>query len=174
MPQQIGPGFAEQSSEDGIGEAAMSSECKALNGPSPSLMAMRAFVKDPSSLGITEVTEELLQFTPSQAEGQIQLFTNVAAACPVFGFDIGTSAGQMHVQISVSQEAFPGYGDQAAAVRLTADATLQGQTTVVYADIVAVRYGGTIILVVNVALHPDTPLTASIVKAAYDRAVARW
>jgi hypothetical protein len=151
----------------------MTSACKAVgNGASPSEMAIAAFVANPNSVSITEVTEELLQFTPDQAKAQLDLFAQVANACPEFSFQIPTSVGNVAAQIGLTQEALSGIGDQDAAIRVTADLTIQGTDIPVYADIVAIRHGGTVILVVNAAIQLDTGLTDSVAKEAYQQVAA--
>jgi hypothetical protein len=172
---QIGPGFEQQPEGSGIGEGSMTSACPAVGlGASPSAMAIRAFVANPNTVNVVEVTEELMQFTPSQAQAQLDQFAAVANACSTFTVEVPTSLGKLQVQIGIAQEAFAGVGDQDAAIRVTADvATTQGDIPV-YADIVAVRHGGTVILVVNAALQVDTDLTSSVVNQAYDKVAARW
>ena len=167
---QVGPGFIEQPSGSGISDNSINSACPAAgNGASPSEVAIAAFVANPTSESITEVTEELLQFTPSQAEAQLNLFAQVASACPDFSFVIPSSQGNIPAQIGLTQEAFSGIGDQDAAIRVTVDLTTAEGVVAVYGDIVAVRHGGTVILVVNAALQLDTALTDSVAKQAYER-----
>jgi hypothetical protein len=153
----------------------MNSACPAVGGgASPSETAIGAFVANQTSQSITEVTEELLQFTPSQAMAQLDQFATVASGCPEFTIEIPTSAGNDQVQIGLTQEAFSGVGDQDADVGVTADVTTKEGGVLVYADIVAVRHGGTVILVVDAALQLNTDQTDSIVKEAYNQVAARW
>jgi hypothetical protein len=172
---QIGPGFEQQPEGSGISEGSMTNACKAVGqGANPSAVAIRAFDANPNTANVVEVTEELLQFTPSQAEAQLDQFAAVANACPTFTVNIPSSLGNLQVQIGLAQEAFSGVGDQDAAILVTADvATAQGDIPV-YADIVAVRHGGTVILVVNAALQVNSDLTSSVVDAAYGQVAARW
>jgi len=97
----------------------------------------------------------------------------VANACPSFTVVIPTaSLGKLTVQIGVADEAFPAVGDQTAALRVTADVITIGVT--VSGDIVAVRHGGTVILVVNVALQVDSGLTRSVLDEAYRKVATSW
>lgn len=80
----------------------------------------------------------------------------------------------MRVRIGLAQEAFSGVGDQDAAIRVTANIITQAGTVVASGDVVAVRHGATVILVVNAALNADTSLTDSVVNRAYEQVAARW
>lgn len=170
---EVGPGFAQQPQGSGIGENSLSNACPALGGPNPSETAIRAFAKDPNSTSITDVTEELLQYTVSQAKAQLNQFAQVADECPSFTVVIPTSQlGKLTVQIGVAVQTFPGIGDQTAAIRVTADVITLG--VIVRGDIVAVRHGGTVILVVNVALQVDSGLTRSVAEGAFKKVAAQW
>ena len=83
-----------------------------------------------------------------------------------------SSLGNLTVQVGVADEAFPAVGDQTAALRVTADVITVGVT--VSGDIVAVRHGGTVILVVNVALQVDSGLTRLVLDEAYRKVAASW
>jgi len=135
---------------------------------------MASFVANPGSLSITEVTEELLQFTPGQAVAQLNQFAQVAMACPEFSIVIPTAEGNIPAQIAVIQEALSGIGDQDAAIQITADLTTPLGEVTLSGDIVAVRLGGTVILVVNAAVQLDTDLTNSVLSRAYEQVAARW
>jgi hypothetical protein len=171
---EVGPGFRQQPTGSGIGENSLNKACGALGGgASPSETAIRAFVANPDSTSIDDVTEELLQFTTSQAETQLDQFAQVVRACPSISVVIPTSIGKLQVQIGLADEAFSATGDQTAAIRVTADVVNLSNVTV-SADIVAVRHGGTVLLVVNAALNVDSGLTRSVVAAAYEKVAARW
>jgi hypothetical protein len=171
---EVGPGFRQQPPGSGIGENSLNSACGALGaGPSPSETAIRAFVANPNSTSIDDVTEELLQFTASQAKTQLDQFAQVVQACPSISVVIPTSIGKLQVQIGLADEAFPAAGDQTAAIRVTADVVNLSNVTV-SADIVAVRHGGTVLLIVNAALQVDSGLTRSVVAAAYEKVAAGW
>ncbi len=172
---QVGPGFTLQPPGSGISESSMTSACPAVgNGASPSLVATAAFVANPTSETITEVTEELLQFTPAQAKAQLDQFAQVAEACPEFNFQIPFTSGTIDAQIGIAQEAFSGVGDQDAAIRVTAVLTTAEGNVTVSGDIFAIRHGGTVILVVNAAIELDTDLTESVAKEAYQQVAALW
>lgn len=171
---QVGPGFTRQPADSGISESSLTSACPAVGGASPSEMAMASFVANPGSLSITEVTEELLQFTPGQAVAQLNQFAQVAMACPEFSIVIPTAEGNIPAQIAVIQEALSGIGDQDAAIQITADLTTPLGEVTLSGDIVAVRLGGTVILVVNAAVQLDTDLTNSVLSRAYEQVAARW
>jgi hypothetical protein len=153
----------------------MTSACPAVgNGASPSEVAIAAFVANPSSVTITEVTEELLQFTPDEAKAQLDQFAQVAEACPEFNVQVPSAEGTIQAQIGLAQEAFSGIGDQDAAIRVTADLTTQEGDVAISGDIFAIRHGGTVILVVNAAIQLDTDLTDSVAKEAFQQVAARW
>jgi hypothetical protein len=171
---QVGPNFTQQPEGSGIGENSLSNACPAVGGgANPSAMAIRAFVANPNSTNITDVTEELLQYTVGQAEQQLTQFAQVADACPEFTVTLPTSSlGVLTIQIGIANEAIASIGDQSAALRVTADVTNYG--VIVTGDIVAVRHGGTVILVVNVALQVDSNLTSAVTTAAFNNVAARW
>jgi hypothetical protein len=172
---QVGPGFTVQPEGSGIGEDSLAKVCPALNAPgaNPSETATRAFEANPGSPFVTDVTEELLQFTPAQAEAQISQFATVVDACPSLTLQFASSPlGPLTVQLGLSLEAFPETGDGVAAVHVTADVVTDGIT--ITGDIVAVRHGGTVILVVNVAVPVDSDLTRSVVAAGFGDVAARW
>jgi hypothetical protein len=171
---EVGPTFTEQPEGSGISDNSLNTACPALaDGANPSETAIRAFVADPDSTSITYVTEELLQYTASGAKAQLDQFAQVANACPSISAVIPTSPfGKLTVEIGVADEAFPAVGDQTAAVRVTGDVVTLGVT--VSGDIVAVRQGGTVILVVNVAVQVNSGLTGSVVNNAYQKVAASW
>ena len=171
---EVGPNFTEQPQGSGISVNSLNNACPAVGGgANPSETAIRAFVANPNSTSITDVTEELLQYPVSDAKAQLDQFAQVAKACPSFAVVIPTSSlGNLTVQIGVADEAFPAVGDQTAALRVTADVITVGVT--VSGNIVAVRHGGTVILVVNVALQVDSGLTRSVLDEAYRKVAASW
>lgn len=171
---EVGSNFTQQPQGSGISENSLNTACPAVGGgANPSEMAIRAFVANPNSTSITDVTEELLQYTVTDAKAQLDQFAQVAKACPSFTVVIPTSSlGKLTVQIGVANEALPAVGDQTAAVRVTADVITFGVT--VSGDIVAVRHGGTVVLVVNVALQVDSGLTRSVLDEAYKKVAASW
>ena len=76
------------------------------------------------------------------------------------------------IAVSLSREAFPVFGNNTVAVRITAN--LAKYRLSISADVVAVRHGGTVIVVTNVALPLDSGLTQSTMAAAYAKVAARW
>ncbi len=170
---EVGPGFSVQAPGSGISEGSLTNACPAVAaGSNPSETAIRAFVANPGTLSVDDVTEELLQFTVSGAEAQLDQFAQVVNACGSFSVTIPTSAENLQVQIGLANEAFPAVGDQTAAIRVTADVVTLGVT--VTGDIIAVRYGGTVVLMVNVALEVSSDLTRSVVDTAFAKVAARW
>lgn len=170
---EVGPGFEVQSPGSGISEGSLNDACPAVEGgTNPSETAIRAFEANPGSTSIEDVTEELLQYTVSGAEAQLNQFAQVVNACGSFSLTIPTSIGTLQVHIGLANEAFPAVGDQTAAIRVTANVTNAGVT--VTGDVVAVRYGGTVVLVVNVALEVNSALTRSVADTAFARVAARW
>jgi hypothetical protein len=116
-------------------------------------MVVSSFVASPQSP--QAVTEDSCS-TPSPRPGpQLSQF---AAVVP-------TPLGEVRVQASLSEVAFLGVGDQDAAIRVTATLTFGHGQFPASGDIVAVRRGGTVILVINAAaVQADTGLTQSIVR----------
>ena len=140
----------------------MTSVCPAAGvGGSPSAMVVSSFVASPQSP--QAVTEDSCS-TPSPRPGpQLSQF---AAVVP-------TPLGEVRVQASLSEVAFLGVGDQDAAIRVTATLTFGHGQFPASGDIVAVRRGGTVILVINAAaVQADTGLTQSIVRKGSARNAA--
>ena len=114
------------------------------------------------------MSETLLQYSVSGAEAQMRQFAQVAQACA--SFPVATH--RVSIAVSLSREAFPVFGNDTIAVRVTAN--LAKYRLSISADIVAVRHGGTVIVVTNVALPLDSGLTQSTMAAAYAKVAARW
>ena len=170
---EVGPGFEVQSPGSGISDGTLSNACHAVaGGINPSETAIRAFEANPGSIGIQDVTEELLQYSVSGAKAALDQFAQVVNACGSFSLTVPTPLGTLQVQIGLANEAFPAVGDQTAAIRVTANVAKAGVT--ITGDIVAVRYGGTVVLVVNVAVEVNSDLTRSVVDTAFARVAARW
>ena len=114
------------------------------------------------------MSETLLQYSVSGAEAQMRQFAQVAQTCA--SFPVATH--RVSIAVSLSREAFPVFGNDTVAVRITAN--LAKYRLSISADVVAVRHGGTVIVVTNVALPLDSGLTQSTMAAAYAKVAARW
>jgi hypothetical protein len=170
---EVGPGFQVQSPGSGVSEDSLNNACPAVEaGINPSETAIRAFEANPGSTSVDDVTEELLQYPVSGAEASLDQFAQVVNACGSLSLTTPTSIGTLHLQIGLANEAFPAVGDQTAAIRVTVNVLTFGVT--VTGDIVAVRHGGTVVLVVNVALEVNSDLTRSVVDTAFAKVAARW
>lgn len=144
-------------------------ECPELNALSSSASAQAevAFFRDSSS-DPDAVSEMLLQYTIGDAEAQMKLFASVPQDCAT----LSAKAGGFDLAITISAESFPVTGDQTVALRI--NATLVGLGTTISGDLVAVRHGGTLLLITNVGLPLDSGLTRSLVSMAYAKVAAQW
>jgi hypothetical protein len=141
-------------------------ECPELgDGPNPDLQAAVAFTAGNQG---PDISETLLQYSVSAAKAQISLFTGVAQACNNLSF---TAAG-LTFSVGIVTEHPPGLGDESVALRI--NAALAAYNITISGDLVAVRHGGTVIVVTNVGLPLNAALTQTAVSQAYAKVAARW
>jgi hypothetical protein len=120
-----------------------------------------------SLIGPDIITEELQQYPVSVAEAQLQQFAQTASQCATFS----TYLDNFHVVITLVREAFPSLGDGAVALSLTAD-VISPYDLSVSSDIVAVRDGGTVMVITNT--DPDLQFsdTESLAETAFNKLAA--
>jgi hypothetical protein len=141
-------------------------ECPELgDGPNPDAQAAVAFTAGNQG---PDVSETLLQYSVSAAKAQISLFTRVAQACNNLSF---TAAG-LTFSVGIVTEHPPGLGDESVALRINAALTAYNIT--INGDLVAVRHGGTVIVVTNVGLPLNAAVTQTVVSQGYAKVAARW
>jgi hypothetical protein len=164
------PGFGTIPMAAGGGTDGLLAGCPSAAGGqvAPSAEASEAF--GPRSGTGPEITEMLLQYRASTAEGQLTQFADAANACSSFP----STLQSLVLEIGITPEAFPSYGDDTVALRLSADMISDGDL-LIDSDIVAVRYAGTLMVLVitNNAGQPDPVLTRTMVRAACMK-VAAW
>jgi hypothetical protein len=115
-----------------------------------------------------DISEMLLQYPVSIAKGQMAQIAETANACSIFS---GNDQGVI-LRVSVTREAFESFGDETVALRVSAD-VIRARNLTVNSDLVAVRLGGTVILITNGGIPLDTGLTQTLVSSAFSRAAAR-
>jgi hypothetical protein len=114
------------------------------------------------------VSEILVQYSVPTAEHVMAEFAEVPALCPGFS----TTLGDFPIQITISTQTFPSYGDQTAA--LGVHLAFVGTPISVDAQLVAIRHGGTVISLMIISLPPDPALPRLAASAAYADVASRW
>lgn len=162
-----GSGYSAEPSQSGGSLNSLATECPELNdGPNPEAQAAASFTG--GNYG-PDISETLLQYSTSAAEAQISLFTEVAQTCNNLTF----TADKLTFSVAITTESSPGLGDQ--SVELQINATLTADPSIVIGgDLVAVRHGGTVIVITNVGLPLETSVTPLVVSRAYTKAAALW
>jgi hypothetical protein len=129
----------------------------------PSAQAAAAF--SASQTG-PDITEALMQYPVSAAEDQMRQFAAVANECRSFpANDQG-----IVLAVTISREAFPSFGDQTIALRISA-VVISADNQTVTSDVIAVRRGGTVVVVTNAGVPLNAALTRTVVSAAYAKLV---
>jgi len=131
----------------------------------PAAQAQEAFSAGNSG---PDISETLLQYPVSVAKGQLAQFAETANVCAIFS---GNIQGTI-LRIAVTREAFHSFGDETVALSVSAD-VIRANNLTVNSDVVAVRQGGTVILITNAGIPLDTGLTRTLVSAAFARVAAR-
>jgi hypothetical protein len=165
--QLPGGGYTVQPSSSAVGLGSLK-YCPALSAGESGVSAQASQAFTAGSAG-PDVSEGLFQDTVSGAEQMLGAFTTVPRTCGSFSTTVGT----LQLAISVAAASFPSIGDQTAAVQV--NVTLAAYNATIYADVVAIRHGGTVIVITNVQ-YPglDQGLTAAVATAAYNKVAARW
>jgi hypothetical protein len=161
-----GSGYTAQPPGAGIGLGSLN-QCPELNAGESGISAQAAASYTGGSAG-PDVSETLLQVSRSGAKAMIAAFDQVAQACGRFSLTIHGIA----MDIAVSIEGFPATGDQSAALSVVA--VLPAFGVAITGDIVAVRHGGTVIVVTNVGLPLKSAVTQAMMARAYAKVAARW
>jgi hypothetical protein len=160
-----GGGFTTQAGSAGTGLGSLSACPELSAGESGGTPEDVSFIRAATA---SAVSETLIQDSVTGAEAQISQFAQVARACGSFSATVSGYA----MDVTIASEAFPATGDGTAALRLSARLAAYGVT--VTGDIVAVRHGGTVIVVSNVDYPLDSGLTRAVVGLAYAKVAARW
>jgi hypothetical protein len=162
-----GSGYSAQPSQSGGSLNSLATECPELNdGPNPDAQAAASFKGGDYG---PDISETLLQYSTSAAEAQISLFTEVAQSCNNLTF----TADNLKFSVGITIESSPGLGDQSVELQINATLTAD-PSLVIGGDLVAIRHGGTVIVITNVGLPLDSPLTPVAASRAYTKAAALW
>ena len=113
-----------------------------------------------------DITEALLQYTVSAAEDQMKQFAAVANVCSSFP----ANEQGIVLKVTISREAFPSFGDETLALRVSA-VVVRADNQTVTSDVIAVRRGGTVVVVTNAGVPLDAALTRTVASAAYAKLV---
>ena len=132
----------------------------------PTAQAVEAFTAGSSG---PDISEALLQYPVSVAEGQMAQFAETAKVCSSFP----ASADGLVLKVTIASESFPTFGGDTVALRLSA-IVIKANNQTINTDIVAVRHGGTIILITNAGVPLNTALTRTIVAEASAKVPSRW
>jgi len=140
----------------------------------PALTSDPAGVSDQAAVNLTgpgsslSVSETLMQLTVKDAAKAMASYAAMPASCGSFTGVVDT----FPVAFSTAPLAVTAWGDQSTAVRITGN--VLAVHVLIYTDVVAVRHGGTLIVVMVVGLTPDTGFTGQIAGKAYAKVAARW
>lgn len=123
-----------------------------------------------SLIGPDIITEDLQQYSVGVAEAQLQQFAETAFKCSTFT----TVVDKFSVAVFLAPEAIPRFGDETVALSLIADVRLPRINLSTTTDLVAVREGGTVMIIVNTAPQLDHTETTTLVRTAYQRLAALY
>lgn len=115
------------------------------------------------------LNEILVQYASvTEATTTMAQFTQVPSSCGT----VQTELGGYQMDISITAQPFPAYGDQSAALGIKM--TIAGTTVSVDAQIAAVRHQATVIALTNLAIPLDPNLTSEVMATAYGDVASRW
>jgi hypothetical protein len=164
-------GFESQPAEtaaDSVNDQNLLMGCQyaALGNATPSAQAIEAFTAGGGSGPY--VTEALLQYPVSVAKAEMRQFAGIVNACGSFT----VYYEGVEIRVSFFPEAFPALGSTTDALRMSA-VVLSDADFSLATDIVAVRRGGTVLLVVNTGDPLSPGLTRTVVQSAYAKLVKK-
>jgi len=168
--QLPGGGYTVQSAAASVGLGSLK-YCPALSAGESGVSAQASVAFTAGQVG-PDVSEGLFQDTVTGAEQMLGAFTTVADTCGSFT----TEVDGLHLAISVEPVPLPPAGDQTAAVQVNVTVTVSAdEDATISGDVVAIRHGGTVIVITNVQYPQlDQGLTQEIATAAYAKVAARW
>jgi hypothetical protein len=161
VPELPALGFSAEPAETGTDAGSLLAGCPFTTAGQANPLAQAAAAFSAGSSG-PDVTEALLQYPVSVAEGQLDQFAATANVCSSFP----VSYHGIVIKIDIAREAFPSFGDGTVALRISSD-VISDHNLTVETDLVAVRRGGTVLLIVNTGIPLDTGLTRTIVAESY-------
>jgi hypothetical protein len=116
-----------------------------------------------------DISEGLFQDTVRGAEQMLGAFKTVPSSCGSFSAVVDG----ISLAITVGTVSLPAIGDQTATVQV--NVTLTAYDVTISGDVAAIRHGGTVIVVTNVAYPTlDQGLTQAVAAAAYKKAASLW
>jgi hypothetical protein len=165
--QLPGSGYQEQPPSSGPGLGSLK-DCPALSAGQSGISAQ---VSQSFAAGQTgpDISEGLFQDTISGARQMEGAFRTAVASCGSFSIVIKG----VPFAVNATTIPFPSLGDQTAAIQVTvSQAALQFSIS---GDVVAIRHGGTVIVITNVS-YPmlSTGLTEAVAEDAYAKVASRW
>jgi hypothetical protein len=157
---------AQPVSESDLGGSSLSG-CPALTS-NPMGVSDQAAVNLTGPGAATSVSETLMQLTAGDAAKAMASYAAMSTSCRSFTGQVDTYP----VAFSTAPLAVTALGDQRTAVRITG--YVLALHVSIYTDVVVVRHGGTLIVVIDVGLTPETAFTGQIASKAYAKVAARW
>ena len=157
---------AQPVSESDLGGSSLSG-CPALTS-NPIGVSGQAAVNLTGPGTATSVSESLMQLTAGNAAKAMASYAAMSTSCRSFTGQVDTYP----VAFSTAPLAVTALGDQRTAVRITG--YVLALHVSIYTDVVVVRHGGTLIVVIDVGLTPETAFTGQIASKAYANVAARW
>jgi hypothetical protein len=138
----------------------------------PQLASNPSGVTDQATVALADppdnpsVGETLLQLSPADADSAMASYAAVATDCSQF------TAVVDHYNVAFTTEPLSvgALGDQTSAVHITGH--IESASQPIYVDFVAIRHGGTVIVLVDVSLTSDTAFTTQIASKAYAKVAA--
>jgi hypothetical protein len=159
-------GYSVEPNGSALGGSSISG-CSPLADNPPGVLAQAAVgLADPPSN--PSVGETLMQLSRADAASAMASYATIATDCSQFTAVVD----HYHVTFTTQPLAVGALGDQISAVHITG--RIPSVSHPIYVDFVAIRHGGTLIVIVDVSLTSDTAFTAQVASKAYVRVAARW
>jgi hypothetical protein len=147
----------------------------AAEGPQPFEEADASYSAGTTGTDVVTVTESLEQYSVGNAKKALTQFAAFATACSNLSFKfLGLT-----LSLDIARELFPSFGNGTVALRMVTR-IVNDDDLLIDTDLVAVRYGGTVIVITNTATAPpgsqlfSGTLTRIAVAAAYKKVTALW
>jgi hypothetical protein len=163
LPASALPGFQAEPAVTDLSFAELAAVCPAAGASQSAASAEATESFGASGSAGPDISETLLQSPPSAAGRLLTQLADTARVCEAFTLNVDGAT----LRVGMAREAFPVYGDGTVALRITVE--MMGNSTVFDSDLVAVRHGGTVMLITATAPRLKPGLTRSAIAAAYAR-----
>lgn len=166
-----GTGWTSQPNSSSPGPKALK-KCKALSAGQRGVTAQVAVSfsdggTQPDGTVKPYVSEGLIQNSVAGAKQMVGAFATIPRTCGPYSLKVQG----VQISITITTEPFSRIGDEAAELKVTISA---GQFSAAVGEVIAIRHGGTVILVTDAALPLHSGLTRQVAVRAYRKVAARW